>query len=45
MTFLLTRVSGRDLLERQLKKRSAYQDYIKRTSSFIPRPPKVNETS
>ena len=40
MTFLLTRVSGRDLLERQLKKRPAYQDYMARTSSFIPRPPK-----
>ena len=42
MTFLLTRVSGRDLLERQLKKRPAYQDYIKRTSGFIPRTPKSN---
>ena len=41
MTFLLTRVSGRDLLERQLKKRPAYQDYIKRTSGFIPMPPKL----
>jgi len=40
MTFLLTRVSGRDLLERQLKKRPAYQDYVKCTSGFIPRPPK-----
>ena len=40
MTILLTRVSGRDLLERQLKKRPAYQDYIKRTSGFIPRIPK-----
>jgi len=40
MTFLLTRVSGRDLLERQLKKRPAYQDYIKRTSGFFPLPPK-----
>ena len=40
MTLLLTRVSGRDLLERQMKKRPAYQDYIKRTSGFIPRPPK-----
>ena len=40
MTFLLTRISGRDLLERQLKKRPAYQDYMKRTSGFIPRPPK-----
>jgi len=42
MTFLLTRVSGRDLLERQLKKRPSYQDYIERTSSFFPRPPSKN---
>ena len=42
MTFLLTRVSGRDLLERQLKKRPAYQDYMKRTSGFIPKMPKKN---
>jgi len=40
MTFLLTRVSGRDLLERQMKKRPAYQEYMKRTSGFIPRLPK-----
>ena len=40
MTLLLTRVSGRDLLERQLKKRPAYQEYIRRTSGFIPMPPK-----
>lgn len=40
MTFLLTRVSGRDLLERQMKKRPAYQGYMKRTSSFFPLPPK-----
>ena len=40
MTFLLTRVSGRDLLERQMKKRPAYQEYIKRTSGFFPLPPK-----
>jgi len=42
MTFLLTRVSGRDLLERQLKKRPAYQDYMKRTSGFVPKMPKKN---
>ncbi len=36
MTFLLTRVSGRDLLERQLKKRPAYQDYVARTPGFVP---------
>ncbi|MEL6686981.1 MAG: DUF1295 domain-containing protein [Pseudomonadota bacterium] len=40
MTFLLMRVSGRDLLEKKLKKRPAYRDYVERTSSFIPRPPK-----
>ena len=40
MTLLLTKVSGRDLLERQLKKRPAYRDYITRTSGFIPRSPK-----
>ncbi len=40
MTFLLVRISGKDLLERQLNKRKAYQDYVKRTSGFIPLPPK-----
>ena len=40
MTLLLTKVSGRDLLERDMKRRKTYQDYITRTSSFIPLPPK-----
>lgn len=40
MTILLTRVSGRDLLERKLKKRPKYREYVARTSSFIPLPPK-----
>jgi len=40
MTLLLLRVSGRDLLERKLKKRPAYRDYVERTSSFVPMPPK-----
>ncbi|MGJ8560640.1 MAG: DUF1295 domain-containing protein [Litorimonas sp.] len=40
MTTLLMRVSGRDLLERKLKKRPAYRDYVARTSSFVPMPPK-----
>ncbi len=41
MTFLLTRVSGVPLLERSLaKRREGYADYIARTSSFIPLPPK-----
>ncbi|NNE58477.1 MAG: DUF1295 domain-containing protein [Hellea sp.] len=40
MTILLTRVSGRDLLERKLKKRPAYKDYVARTSGFFPWFPK-----
>jgi len=40
MTLLLVKVSGKDLLERSLKKRPAYAEYMKRTSGFIPRPPK-----
>ena len=40
MTALLTRVSGRDLLERRLMKRPAYRDYAARVPSFIPRPPR-----
>lgn len=40
MTFLLTRVSGRDLLERDMGRRKSYQDYMARTSGFIPKPPK-----
>lgn len=39
MTILLTKVSGRDLLERDLGRRKNYQDYIRRTSGFFPRPP------
>jgi len=40
MTYLLTNVSGKDLLERDMKKRKNYQTYIKRTSGFFPLPPK-----
>ncbi len=41
ITFLLTRVSGVPMLEHALKKsRPGYDDYVKRTSSFIPWPPK-----
>lgn len=42
MTLLLTKVSGRDLLERDMKKRKNYRDYIEKTSGFIPMPPKSN---
>lgn len=40
MTFLLTKVSGKDLLEKDMGKRKNYQRYIKRTSGFFPLPPK-----
>jgi steroid 5-alpha reductase family enzyme len=41
MTVLLRRVSGVTLLEKSLKKRRAgYEEYIARTSPFVPRPPK-----
>jgi len=40
MTLLLTKVSGRDLLERDMGRRKNYQDYIERTSGFFPMPPK-----
>ena len=41
MTFLLLRVSGVVLLERGLaKRRPEYADYVRRTSAFIPLPPR-----
>jgi steroid 5-alpha reductase family enzyme len=41
MTFLLLRVSGVALLERGLtKSKPGYEDYVRRTSAFIPWPPK-----
>ncbi len=40
MTVLLRRVSGVTLLEKSLtKRRAGYDDYIARTSPFVPRPP------
>ena len=42
MTFLLLRVSGVALLERTIsKRRPAYEDYVRRTSAFVPRPPRA----
>lgn len=41
MTFLLLRVSGVTLLEKDIgDRRPAYRDYIQRTNAFIPGPPK-----
>jgi steroid 5-alpha reductase family enzyme len=42
MTFLLLRVSGVALLERSIaKRRPAYAEYQRRTSAFLPRPPRA----
>jgi steroid 5-alpha reductase family enzyme len=42
MTFLLLRVSGVALLEKDISdRRPAYRDYIERTSAFVPWPPRA----
>lgn len=42
MTVLLVRVSGARLLEQDIgDRRPAYADYIRRTSGFLPRPPRA----
>jgi steroid 5-alpha reductase family enzyme len=42
MTYLLVRVSGVAMLEQSLKdKKPEYAEYIRRTSAFIPMPPKA----
>ena len=41
MNLLLVRVSGKDLLEKSMKKRKAYRNYIENTSGFFPLPPKT----
>ena len=42
MTTLLRRVSGVTLLEKSLvKRRPGYEDYVRRTSPFVPRPPRA----
>jgi steroid 5-alpha reductase family enzyme len=40
MTVLLTRVSGKDLLEKSMSSRPGYAEYVAQTSGFIPLPPK-----
>ncbi|GAB4315090.1 MAG: DUF1295 domain-containing protein [Phototrophicales bacterium] len=40
MTYLLLRVSGVLMLERALKHKPGYEEYIRRTSAFFPMPPK-----
>jgi steroid 5-alpha reductase family enzyme len=40
MTVLLTRVSGKDHLERSMSRRPGYAEYVARTSGFVPLPPR-----
>jgi steroid 5-alpha reductase family enzyme len=41
MTFMLVKVSGVAMTESDIaERRPAYADYIRRTSAFIPLPPK-----
>lgn len=44
MTFLLIRVSGVDMLEKTLKEKPGYRDYVEQTSAFIPWFPKMVDT-
>lgn len=40
LTFLLLRVSGVTLLERQMSERPGWREYAERTPAFFPRPPR-----
>jgi steroid 5-alpha reductase family enzyme len=40
MTFLLTKVSGVAMLERTLKQKPGFEDYMRKTSAFLPWLPK-----
>jgi steroid 5-alpha reductase family enzyme len=40
MSFLLLRVSGVTLLEKSMRKRPGYDEYVRRTSAFFPWPPR-----
>jgi len=46
MTVLLVKVSGVPMLERSMaKRRPGYADYVRNTSSFVPRPPRKSPTA
>ena len=40
MNVLLVRVSGKALLEKTMKKRPGYAEYVEATSGFVPWPPR-----
>ena len=41
MTYLLTNVSGVAMLERTMKQKPGYEDYMRKTSAFLPWLPKA----
>ncbi len=43
MIYLLANGSGKKVLERSMKKRPGYEDYMRRTSGFFPLPPRGTE--
>ena len=44
MTFMLVRVSGVAMLEKTIaERRPGYAEYVRRTSAFLPLPPKHEE--
>jgi steroid 5-alpha reductase family enzyme len=45
MSLLLTRVSGKDHLERTLSRRPGYADYVRSTSGFVPLPPRASSSA
>jgi steroid 5-alpha reductase family enzyme len=45
ITLFIVRISGKDMLERDMaERRPGYADYIRRTSGFLPRPPRAKGT-
>lgn len=45
ITFLILKVSGIPLAEKRLKNKEEFQDYMQKTSVFIPLPPKKEKSS
>jgi steroid 5-alpha reductase family enzyme len=41
MTFILLRISGRKLMDEHMARKPGYRDYARRTSGFLPRPPRT----
>ena len=39
MTYLLVSVTGKELTEKSMSQRPGYDEYVRRTSGFLPLPP------